>query len=213
MLGNAMADWLAEKGARMCQVSDLVASEVFSQFSMVTKVQHRLVDLLIPVLAQRHDVCKVTIGWNLPLMGARLASAHDLVSPFIPFCLKCGWGPKGVEKIRWMKAACVGCTKAKLSKGKLSHIVPTFVDGVVQVAGHAIHPSHTLVVFRGLFMCVHCGYSAGEYVVKLGELCCCQLSATRKNSLKKLCRGELPYSRTQWPAEPPPPPPLELLLT
>ena len=177
-----MADWLAERGARICQVSDLVASEVFSQFSMVIKVQHRLVDLLIPILAQRQDVCKETIGWNLPLVGARLASAHDLVSPFIPFCLKCGWGPKGAEKVRWMKAACVGCTKAKVSRSKVVHKMPVLVDGVVQVAGQVIHPSHTLVAYRGLFICLHCGYSAGDYVVKLSELCCCQLSHTRKHT-------------------------------
>ena len=88
--------------------------------------------------------------------------------------------------------------------------MPISVDGVVQVAGQVVHLSHTLVAYRGLFICLHCGYSAG---VKLSELCCCQLSHTRENTLKKLYRGELPYSRTRWPAELPPPPPLELLLT
>ena len=108
MLGNAMADWLAERGALICQVSDLIASEVLFQFSMVIKVHHRLVDLLIPILAKRQDVCKETIGWNLPLVGARLASAHDLASPFIPFCFKRGWGPKGAAEARCIKSACVG---------------------------------------------------------------------------------------------------------
>ena len=158
-------------------------------------------------------MCKETIGWNLPLVGARLLSSHDLVSPFIPFCLKCGWGPKGAAKVRWIKSACVGFTKAKLCLGKTIYTLPLFVDGVVQVAGQVIHLSHTLVVYKGFFMCLHCGYSAGDFVVKLSAACCGQLSPSRKTILKKVCRGELPYSRTKWPTEPPPPSPLELLLT
>ena len=127
--------------------------------------------------------------------------------PSSRIALSANGGPKGSAKVRWLKSACVGFTKAKLSRGKTFHKLPIFADGVVQVAGQVIHPSHTLVVYRGFFMCLHCGYSAGEFVVKLSSPCCGQLSPSRKTILEKLCKGELPYSRTKRPAEPPPPSP------
>ena len=79
------------------------------------------------------------------------------------------------------------------------------VHGMCQIAGRVIHPSHKLRVFKGIFVCVRCGYLAAGDVRKLQDPCLGIVSNNRERFvLKRLRQGMLPYSRTEWPVARPP---------
>ena len=108
----------------------------------------------------------------------------------------CGWGPKGPARGRWFRSPCVGVLVPRVSE--VMHVAYPVV-GSIEVKGVAIHASHSLVCYSGLYVCVHCGYMAADHVVRLKSVCCKLLSPKRKTCLKMILRGRLPYGYKEWP--------------
>merc|ERR1712194_428730 len=103
---------------------------------------------------------------RLPPHVRSLAASHVLVAPGVPFCVMCGWGPKGKKRLRWLANPCTGyCVPEWLDQQQ----VAAPVHGCVEVKGVRLHPSHSVVGYRGYFVCVHCGYVAASHVVELKE--------------------------------------------
>ena len=86
------------------------------------------------------------------------------------------------------------------------------VHGCIEVKGVPLHPSHSIVGYRGYFVCVHCGYVAASHVVKLKEPCGLVLSPARKTQLRQVVRGVLPARLSAWPDAAPRPSPMAVLL-
>ena len=73
------------------------------------------------------------------------------------------------------------------------------VSGQVSISGTRVHPSHVLMVHRGFFICLVCGYGAGSKAVGLSKMCPGQCSAVRRSLVRRIQRGVLPYHLTEWP--------------
>ena len=171
--------------------------------SLANRVQARLVAIFGLHVQPRVNV---SLG-EVVRSGAwsrRLMSEHQWVTPHVPYCLHSGWGPKGPRKIRWMSSPCPGLVGLRplVSKGH-----QRVFQGQVQISGTLVHASHSLVAFRGFFICTSCGYSAGTKVVKLVEPCLGQMDPSRRSLLRKVEKGDLPYGRKKWPLPLPPPSP------
>jgi hypothetical protein len=152
------------------------------------------------------------ISMSMPAGNMSLESRHELVSPSVSFCLRCGWGPRhGTPRSTWLKAPCHGSFALRPAFG-LSALHGVRVSGHLQIRGAIVHTSHEVLLYKGVYMCTACGYMASRHVKELAKPCGCVITPTRRSGLKKLCRGELPYSLQQWPVAPPPPVPLFLSL-
>lgn len=95
IVGNAVADYLANRGAQLAAIDGVTAKEVLNKFAVVQRLQKRLLYVVHRDLEPRERGDKPEVGLHLSPMANRLASPHVLVDPAVPFCLQCGWGPKG----------------------------------------------------------------------------------------------------------------------
>ena len=101
VVGNDCADMLANFGARLCVVEPKTTDQVLSSMSLVHLVQKRMLAILLPLLVARPKMVD-SISLRLPPGAVSLGSVHQLVAPGFPFCLQCGWGPRGPRKQTWL---------------------------------------------------------------------------------------------------------------
>ena len=203
VVGNACADVLANLGALAGALPEDKVNQVLQQLSVVTLLQRRCLALLLPILGDRPPHSRCDVSWQLPAQVARMSSRHVLVSPSVPFCLDCGWGPRGAKRAAWFKQACTG---------------PIAVNGlsiamsVVRVGGVAVHVSHRLWSHRGFHICVKCGYTGSVCIRELAQQCGGELSTRSSNLTRVTVRGLVPYGLKGWPQPPPPPSPFMVSL-
>ena len=204
VVGNACADVLADYGAKAGVVPAVVANAFVEQQALVERVQRRLVAVLEMHLTVRTKSDRGCVAMRLPPLAGRLVSPHRLVAPGTPFCLDCGWGPRGARQCQWFKSTCPGV--ARVAGLKVGVVRCGMVAGAIEVCGVPVHASHLLLYHLGFFVCVLCGFGAGSRLVGLKGPCPRFCSPPRRSGLNRVLRGQLPYHLREWPCRPTPPP-------
>ena len=103
---------------------------------------------------------------------------------------------------QWLGSPCVPnknlCDAVVLGLARPSVVPP---DAQVRVGGQLFHSSHTLAVYRGLYLCRRCGCYA-TLVPKLLKLGCQGVAAPAGRCvLTRISEGRLPPGLANWPAD------------
>ena len=71
----------------------------------------------------------------------------------------------------------------------------------IQVGGQWLHESHNIVFYRGVFVCLWCGYHAVVMPRKLAQACTRQPSKASRRDLNRLARDLPPHGLDgEWPS-------------
>ena len=69
----------------------------------------------------------------------------------------------------------------------------------VWLAGHLAHPTHDLLHYRGLFVCLACGAMGSTKLRLLVTECPGLYIASGDKVIRRVLQGCLPWGLTQWP--------------
>ena len=183
---NALADELAEEGARVAQLPAASIEEVRRLDKEAQEVQEHLAAVALEV-AKR---APLLYGANTKPLRQQEASARaqqrrreleeaarlttHRLCPRSGRCLACLAAPtQEVPKLDFLRALCP-CVPQR------------------------IHPTHKLRKTRGLWWCAECGGTGSTHFPKLGKECK-RPSETGKRALSKLLDGQRPYHVREWP--------------
>ena len=208
MFGNSYADGLADRAADEAQVSPQDSVTVRWHFSIVRRIQARAVTILTRCLhgrisraAPRTPQPRPVV---LPLAAMAMQSAHRVTMlAGTLHCYKChAHSPSDLAGIRrWLHTPCIedrAMTRVMTVGTTKPSAVP--VGREIQVGRSVLHRSHTLHVYRGLYFCSSCGYTASAKAQKL-TVQCEGPGLERRGTLRvlNLRRGILPSGVTRWP--------------
>ena len=207
LYGNVLADALAGRAAKECQVSLQDSITLKWHYSVVRKVQARAVVLLTLVMQQRAAATllpKCARPKRISVTGCTLATSHTIALFGRTFhCLKCqSHSPADVDGIkRWLAAPC-NPNMSLLRSLTFGTTKPTAVlaDVVVHVGRQTLHSSHKLHVYKGLYFCGACGYHASAKAQKLTKQCEL-ISEEGIARVLRLRQGRLPSGLKCWPNE------------
>ena len=207
IFGNSCADRLAERASIQYQVSMQDSMTLRWHYAVVKRIQARAVIILSHVMQGRARVAaapKQPRPQLQTLAASAMQSQHCVTAlAGILQCTRClQRSPARAKGIReWLRTSCcpdrsmlrsitVGTTKpAALSPGT-----------VVHVGKRELHTSHSLHVFRGLYFCQMCGYTASLKAQNLVKPC--SGPGPEAEGIKRAIRirqGKLPSGLTQWP--------------
>ena len=113
----------------------------------------------------------------------------------------CLGGTMTVNVRAWLQSACPGPEHPTpplglIACGRRPTRVPQLAT--VLVGGAALHPSHSLMHFRGLYYCKRCGYVAAHRALKLVHPCTWGTAFSRR-VVSLILRGALPAGTPCWP--------------
>ena len=210
LIGNMFADMLADCAADRYQVFPQDALSLRWHYATIRLIQARAVCILSTVMEARvpHVPVSNRQGSEQPLtIGASiLRSQHRFVSMGrVLHCSKClQHSPADVNgKRRWLSSPCVVDKLAVLSVTMGSTKPASVPSGRVVRVGHAtLHFSHLLVVYRGLFYCSKCGYTASAKAQKLVARCD-EVTHEGIQRVLRLKAGKLPSGLKSWPNDQP----------
>ena len=96
---------------------------------------------------------------------------------------------------RWMMTPCPGPPVPLISVA----CQPVPSQRMVWFGGRPVHPTHRLIMHRGLFVCDHCGATGSTKIRLLREPCTQQLVSSHARDLQRIRAGVLPWGRVAWP--------------
>ncbi len=185
---NALADELAEAGARRAQLPAANVEEVLRLDREVAEVQAHLCAVALEVAKQAPQLYGPnTRSTRLAEAGERARQRREALleaerftthrlCPLSGRCLTCLLGPtRDLPKLGFLRSKCPR-------------------------RPGAIHGSHELRETRGLWWCAVCGGTGVRHFKKLGQECQ-PPTATGKRALQRLMDGLRPYHVKAWPDE------------
>ena len=207
LCGNYCADALANRAAEVAQVYPEDAANYLSHVDLARRVQMRAVTVLRS-LADGWVKTYTKPKTRLPKLNAvacAMRSGHQLaLAGNCWHCCKC----LQVRRIshsglkQWLGSPCEPnhdlCAAVVLGRARPSVVPP---EAQVWVGGQILHSSHSLAVYRGLFLCRRCGCYA-TLVPKLLKLACQGVAAPAGRCvLTRISEGRLPPGLANWPAD------------
>ena len=141
---------------------------------------------------------------RLTALGSTLAYEHMLRPShrFVYVCLLCQATCKPQDP-RWENWLVSPCTPNWVVLGaiRLSSNSPVDLDSRVRVLilGRAIHASHDLAVYRGLFFCKSCGRVASARLKALWHVCPKEATKAGSGVISALQKGQRPWGLSSWP--------------
>ena len=205
-----IADKLEDHAAMLYKTWEHDVFNVNWHLSLVQKVQARAVCILDKVLENRsHAQAVAPVPRERPLSrsAAAFRSQHSFttISGRVLTCSNClRSSPTTAAGVReWLATPCIPNAQLALAT-RFGANRPTDVPGNVSVkVGHAVlHHSHKLAVYRGLYFCTLCGYSASIKAQQLTKPCGRMSSQQAVERVLSLRQGKLPSGRKQWPNDP-----------
>ena len=102
----------------------------------------------------------------------------------------------------WVNSACKP-NQSWLRTFQFGDVKPARVPGgvTVKVGTKVVHPTHALVVHKGLYYCNSCGYFGHAKLQHLGKACVGLSASNAVQRVLSLKRGVLPRGLQAWPNE------------
>lgn len=209
LMGNAAADALADRAAKVAEVCSADASRVLGCVNLANRIQLRAVAILIHVASVSERRPK-TDGFGrranapIPLNTLALASPHKLIPVgsvwHCSVCLESRHRSLSDFKA-WISTECKPTEPLSVCRREASVRHSRVPQGVEVLTGkHVLHSSHELRVFRGLYYCTRCGCYASSAPKRLKSECQ-GLGKAGRTVLSKIQRGLLPPGLRAWPDE------------
>ena len=208
LLGNAIADKLADRAATAAAIDHEFASKILSLYAETQAIQRRFVSILGKIVKEnfRESPLRPPQPEHLSLSYYAVRSNHKVTfANSRASCALCNLGAEGHRAVKlWLGTPCPGRDTNSEQCNQPDR--PTRVcPKNLWVAGSLLHYSHDLYLYKGLAFCNNCGFVAGHSVRKLRQPCGQDLTevptqAGRAN-LKRLRAGLLPNNTPAWPAD------------
>ena len=207
VIGNCTADALADRGATLAEVWSHDSAGVLYYYSLVRQIQARAVVILSTIMQNRLSSVtgRKAIANTLkaiPPSGQLLNIAHSFTSyeGVLQCCMCLQRAPVDLRSRKlWL---CTPCRPDRELFRTLycASIRPTPIPvGKEVVVGRTkLHSDHRIVVYRGLYYCLHCGCTASSKPQRLSSPC----TERGENAVKRvlaLKRGKLPSGYPAWP--------------
>ena len=209
LVGNLVADALANRAADTYKVWEQDAFTVKWYYSVTRRVQARAVCIFTECLESRQaftpQVAKVPRPLSLSTTAEAMQSQHKFMAIGSTLhCYVCHQhsSSEPLRKLEWLKSPCVpdihmartvyfAATKPmKVPQGK-----------TVSIGRAQLHESHSLSLYKGLYFCANCGYNASAKAQKLRVECGGMTTKAAKDRVMALLRGKLPSGMSRWPNE------------
>ena len=118
-------------------------------------------------------------------------------------CHICRQGAIGeqYDVFKWILSPCRGVPLPSIAVTPGVQSIPPGLG--VWLGGKEIHPSHTLILFRGLYACTVCGATGSSKIRLLFEPCDGTMIASGPRDVQRIRTGVLPWGRTAWPDDRP----------
>ena len=117
------------------------------------------------------------------------------------FCARCG--------VQWSKRHRSGVINFGpcLGSSPWTQLPPSYMAPwrcppctTIMFHGRCVHPTHSLVYYRGVLYCNHCGYySSGARVAHLADACVLKPLPSQLRLLKRMRQGIYPLASSDWP--------------
>ena len=211
-MGNAAADVLADKAAKLARVGAGDVGRARWWAAALWHVQNRLIAIAKMDLAGCNAMRKCAARQRrLKLLEAEqerqgqiantlsakvLMSRHRVVVKALPhavmYCVDCWSIAPSEGKDAWLGSACSGSGHI-VRKGLVA-----MGSAPVVVGGRRVHASHEIHCYSGLFVCIRCGHTGGTKLQTLKEVCSGVMRPVLGRQLKRIRNGKLPGSLPQW---------------
>ena len=208
VVGNTLADRLANYAAELYQVWQHDVFNVHWHHSLVQKIQARAICIFHKVLESRTSAVVTNKDKTKlrPLSRSALAfrSQHKFttINGKVLTCRTClGQSPPSEAGMRsWLLSPCVPDRALELATRCGNNRPSDVPSGKKVVVGRRqLHHSHKLAVFRGLFFCTVCGYTASVKAQQLAKPCERSDPAAAVRRVLALRQGKLPSGHRHWP--------------
>ena len=210
VLGSALADAFAGRGAGLVALSDSTVNEVMATDAASRRILRRLVGTSI-LAAKRGEVIDLRANRvaRLDALTQRrrleASSGHTMIRWSGRWrCITCEHGPfRGTTLPEWLRAnACNGRPDTVLSASSGFGGAPVLLTSSIRIGNKVVHDSHApLAAFRGIVWCWMCGAYASTAPRALSRPC---VGAPRPGSagaccLARLRKGQSPRPGLCWP--------------
>ena len=206
ILGNQLADQLAERASTLYQVAHQDATDLLWYYGVCLRIQARALVILSHVIPERSAVPaappRVPRAVSTPIGVALFQTKHD-ISIFGP-TMRCNMcfeqAPRLKEHIiDWLGSPCkVDRTYAYAHFTGSHRPVDLPKHRPTPIGRRLAHITHDLMTFKGLVFCKSCGYYAHRRMLRLANACTGMGEAARKR-VQSLRRGHLPTGVRDWP--------------
>ena len=205
--GNGCADALADIAASDAELNAVVVNRYEKWVERVEFVQRRLVAIALHVVREHprsHSQTPPQSQLRIPTADFdwfALRSSHALHRSLGSrvSCLVCHTGASGATQdvFKWMLSPCSGPPVSLIAACQ-----PVPSDREIWLGGVLVHPSHRLIMHKGLYACELCGATGSSKIRLLRGLCPQQLIASGPRDLQRIRAGVLPWGRDAWPTSP-----------
>ena len=207
LLGNTIADKLADAAASQYRVLHNDSMDLLFYYELIRKIQARALTILSIVIPSNVVVARPKSQSiprvARPTIGAAALGTSHAITTFsnLMVCRACHQrAPVGRDNIiRWLASTCTPEPSLKYAyfSGKTRPVdLPN--SGAVRVGRQVIHQTHKLKVHKGLIFCVQCGYYASNRGIRLISECT-ERGPTARNRVLNHFRGILPSGVAEWP--------------
>jgi len=200
--GNNQADRLAKIAAKYVELCMNAVSPTLFYNKLVTRIQRRLIAILIALPHRKplpKPVPRPAIRADKPSLESLISNSDHyvyLTSSGKYQCLHCqsSLGPKNLNFTSWIRGPC------NPPAPSVNPLAP--IGAPIQIGNVYSHPSHPIAVYKGLHICVKCGFLGNAKMHKLSEPCLGEKSSRYGiRNLKALQRGDLPSQISSWPED------------
>ena len=207
LFGNLCADRLAERGAELAQVALQDAMNVRFHYALARNVQERAVVIMTHALQRKSTMTAAERSRKLRRIsatGQTLSTQHRVVAMSRSLhCSRCLRQSVATMQGRldFLASPCEPDTQMirSIAMGNTRPVsIP--LGRSVRVGQCTLHSSHVLRIYRGLYFCTQCGYTASAKAQKLVSPCTERGQAAQKRAAR-LLKGVLPSGMTSWPSE------------
>jgi hypothetical protein len=165
--GNDLADKYAEESAVEAQVPSKVASECLFHYSLVKRIQWRIITVISNLPDRKFCKTVRTVKEHTQdLDDVFNKSKHDLTRDKDRYsCRNCleNFNAKDKSFMHWLSGNCARIP----SRNK-----PTPFDGLIHIGNQNIHHSHNMFIHQMVKICSKCGCKSGDTVLKKLALPC-----------------------------------------
>jgi len=200
--GNDQADRLAKIAARYVELDMNAVSPTLHYNKLVTRIQRRLIAILIALPHRKplpRPQPRQAIKIDKPSVEQLVSNSEHyvyLTSSGKYQCLQCqsSLSPKDSNFTNWIRSSCTPIAP------KANPLAP--IGATIQIGNASSHPSHPIAVYKGLHICVKCGFLGNAKMHKLSEPCLGEKSSRYGiRNLKAVQRGDLPPQISSWPED------------
>ena len=192
--GNAFADCFAGEAAREVQVSLNVSVECAYYYSLVKKIQWRILTIIMNLPERtKHRTVRTPKEIAQSLDDKCAESSHVLERQGDRFtCTKCrdSFRSKDPAFQHWLAGICIEV---------VSDSRPNPIENRLHLGNQYVHFTHSLSVHRGLVYCCKCGGRCGSNQIRLLARACEPPLDYGCNTLKAISADKLPQGLEVWP--------------